>query len=332
MIGGALLAAGVPATAAAGPTIVDLGMLPGDTDSSAVAINDGGVIVGSSTNGTRRRAVRWSTGGTITDLGVPAGDTSSSASGVNAGGVVVGYSSRPAAPPYPPYVLVYQPVRWAPDGTMTVLPLLPGTTTGMARGINDAGVVVGNSGSFPVRWEIDGTITKLPLSGSGSAQGDHINNHDVVAGWAAISSPSNQHAARWANGGFTDLGTLSGDSNSWTEGINDAGVVVGFSYPTDAERAVRWTVGGVIQQLPSLAGGGSGRANGINDSGAIVGYDGPYLGSYRHAVRWNTDGTITDLGTLSGSVDSRAQGVNAGGEIVGVSFVSGKSHAVRWPH
>src|SRR5262249_24120406 len=52
-----------------GQTIQDLGTLPGGTFSEARAINDDGLIVGSSENGFLTRAV-WFFGGQVIDLGV----------------------------------------------------------------------------------------------------------------------------------------------------------------------------------------------------------------------------------------------------------------------
>jgi probable HAF family extracellular repeat protein len=77
-------------------TKTDLGALLGPDDNSAgAAINDSGVVAGSSGSSSgQAHATIWN-GTTITDLGLLPGAVSSFATGINASGHVVGTSSRP---------------------------------------------------------------------------------------------------------------------------------------------------------------------------------------------------------------------------------------------
>jgi probable HAF family extracellular repeat protein len=74
-----------------GGSVQDLGALPGDVQSEALAINAGGEIVGSSGDPlVRQRAVLWNPDASIEELGSLPGGESSRALGVNDAGQVVG--------------------------------------------------------------------------------------------------------------------------------------------------------------------------------------------------------------------------------------------------
>jgi probable HAF family extracellular repeat protein len=114
----------------------DLGTLAGTptASSAAMAINDGGVIVGRSDTATgQSHAARWAND-TVVDLGTlgasPSIATAVNSHGDAAGSVTNGALSRPA--------------RFA-GGTVVALGDPPGANSGTATGINNAGVIVGNS-------------------------------------------------------------------------------------------------------------------------------------------------------------------------------------------
>jgi probable HAF family extracellular repeat protein len=72
--------------------------------------------------------------------------------------------------------------------------------------------------------------------------------------------------------GIQDLGTLGGEfSESQATGINDSGVVVGWSETVNFQRhAFVWTADSGMQDLGTL-GGSSSTAIAINNAGVIVG-------------------------------------------------------------
>src|SRR5437773_8596315 len=58
-----------PSWAIGGPTVIDLGTLPGDTVSAAMAINDEGTVIGDSQGASGAvHAVRWNSRGAILEL------------------------------------------------------------------------------------------------------------------------------------------------------------------------------------------------------------------------------------------------------------------------
>ncbi|WP_067483369.1 hypothetical protein [Actinomadura hibisca] len=159
----------------------------GQTIGSAAGINDSGVVAGTTlpyTNGIPgvTRAQAWnadgtlrnlpclpgSTGGTVkaadlariappsvkdllartvkdsgTTFRLAAGQCASIAYAVRNDGAIVGGINDGTTS---------RAVRWNPDGTVTSLGFLSGTTTSLALGTNETGTTVGTSGTKPVRW------------------------------------------------------------------------------------------------------------------------------------------------------------------------------------
>ena len=97
---------------------------------------------------------------------------------------------------------------------------------------------------------------------------------------------------------MTDLGTLGG-TNSYAQGINTSGQVVGDSYtPSGLIVHAFLYSAGAMTDLGTL-GGTSSDALGINASGQVVGFSAtPEPGPARVPVQ---RGAMTDLGTLGGT-------------------------------
>jgi probable HAF family extracellular repeat protein len=188
---------------------------------------------------------------------------------------------------------------------------------GEALGINDAGVVVGESRGHAFRWQ-NGVFKDLGtiVGGTQSAAND-INNNGVIVGWS-LNSAGDTRAIRWApDGKKRSLGTLGG-RNSEATAINDFGVIVGWSETLSGQRhAFRWE-NGVMTDLGTMGGAWS-IAYDINRGGAIVGYSQVPSGE-RHAFKWKT-GVFKDLGTRSGGYEGQfsiATAVNTKGQIAGI--------------
>jgi probable HAF family extracellular repeat protein len=137
--------------------------------------------------------------------------------------------------------------------------------------------------------------------------------------WAAGQSAGQPAAARSAlatSYRMTDLGTLPAASDSTASGINDRGVVVGYS----GGRAVLWQHGRIVD-LGTPPGSISAAVD-INERGDVVGW------SDDRAVLWRNNRMIT-LPPLPGDTSSSASAINDRGQVVGFS-VGGRQRAVLW--
>jgi probable HAF family extracellular repeat protein len=235
--------------------VIDLGMLPGDIFSQANSINNRGEIVGFSGSATgHTRAVIFADGKVI-DLGTLPGGKVSRANAINDRGEVVGFSDDANG--------VDHAVLFDDDKVID-LGILPGEKSSNALGLNDRGEVVGSSNNLP---------TAMPTG---------------LGGPALIPL-----ATVFRHGKAIALGTLPGGLSRVANGVNDRGVVVGFSSarpPDTGFHAVIFVKGNVVV-LPALPGIVPGtdfsNANGINDRGVIVGNSTAGNTDNRaHAVVW----------------------------------------------
>lgn len=146
--------------------------------------------------------------------------------------------------------LFFLPFLWeVQNDSITPLPVLSGQDInlppidGDAHGVNDRGIVVGNSG---------------------------IRILDALGNPIGIAT----HATRWQAGPRVDLGTLPGGTNSDAKGINDSGEIVGGSDTANGAshafllRRNKMLDLGTLGHDPKL----NSDANRINDSSEIVGW------------------------------------------------------------
>jgi probable HAF family extracellular repeat protein len=187
-----------------------------------------------------------------------------------------------------------------------------------------------------------------------------ISNANHVVGWADMNNAATIRAylirpqngvwyrdqnADLVNDLLIDLGTLGG-AESAAHGVNDSGVVTGYSYLPINQPPARYHafiltpsggewfrdsnndgVNDLMQSIGTLGGGNSwGRA--INSNNVIVG-ESDTATQQTHAFRWE-NGTMTDLGTLGGPSSSAAD-INDAGQIVGwAENDAGERRAVVW--
>jgi probable HAF family extracellular repeat protein len=270
-------------------------LAPWGRETTPVAINDTGVVVGHTTVGDfRTHAVRWTGDRDVADLGTVPGYPDMWAVAVNDTGVIIGRAANGSR---------FLPVRWSPAGRMTGLPLPPRTDAGEALDLNESGVAVGYvSGTGPgrpVRWDRAGRVTRLAMPGQ---RLDHtaarsINDAGVVVG-SGITPDGVDRVLRWDPAGrLAVLPTLPG--TRWTEplDIGRDGTVIGRSWTPSGIHPVKWGPDGRIVDLGTLPGGTAGDAADIAPDGTVIGTS-TQPGDVQHGVLWRPCGPAVDLGPV----------------------------------
>jgi len=320
--------------------LTDLGVLPGDEESVARAINNSGVIVGTSEqnvifgSGVYHAAVF---GGPaplpLPDLGLG----QSWVQDVNEAGQMVGFSGDPL-------VDRDRAVIWQ-GGAITNIGDTESHSYNRAQGLSDSGAVVGfawnlfqpnDSIAYDGGWKTIGGIDG-PFQNS---EANDINNAGVVAGFQAFPS-GNWHAALWMPGapGATDLGTLPGFGVSELFDINDAGWAVGRAYddsnPNDS-RAVVYNGVDLLDLNDFLPAGVNAlliEAQEINENGDIAG-SALVNGELRGFLLTVNDSTWTDLGLgltgVAGVPVLEGSGTLAGGTRVSLDLSNGAPSGNSW--
>ena len=219
----------------------------------------------------------------------------------------------------------------------------------------------GNPPPPPTPDQMTWTVTDLGTFGGATSQALDVNEQGDVVGDARLAN-NDAHAFLEASP-LTDLGTLGGDGHSSATEINDAGLIVGWSWaPGTTTRHAVMYAGGVMSDLfPGSAasalavnsagqivgvrgdeaflrsgttttnlgtlGGATSQARDINDQGVIVGWAELADGTTERAFVYQA-GQMADIGTLGGT-NSRAYGVNSQGWVAGDSQTAG--NASDWP-
>ncbi|SEC29243.1 hypothetical protein [Terriglobus roseus] len=227
---------------------------------------------------------------------------------INSANVIAGYAENTSIDPACPAPQTYQfkPVVWS-AGNVQELPT-GSDPNGLAFSINEAGQVVGGSG------------TCAPF------------NYN----WLFHLAPA--HALLWKDGVATDLGNLGGALNNMAHGINASGQVVGGSglAGDQTSHAFLWTAAAKMQDLGTVNDAVNNDvysyAIGINDAGDIVGISANAdFTILRGFVRQN--GKLVDLNSLvSGKTPLHlltACSINSLGEIIGLAIdpSTGATHA-----
>ncbi|WP_414941640.1 hypothetical protein [Amycolatopsis sp. cmx-11-51] len=159
---------------------------PVDEYSSFGELNASGEIVGRTTINDRHAAVKWTADGRMIELGWM-NPYATEALGLNGSGVSVGmgYVDSPSGS-------LPAPVRWASDGTMTLL----SGTDGQAEDIDPRGRIVGRAGNASL-WDANGVRTDLgTLPGGGFSRAQLIGLDGTIAG-GAVAADGNWHAVYW---------------------------------------------------------------------------------------------------------------------------------------
>jgi probable HAF family extracellular repeat protein len=254
--------------------LVDLGGLPGQSQSFGHGINDSGWIAGAAQSqaaDARGFIYRGLTSdGRLLDVG-DLGGPSSVLWAINNANIAVGYSSRSS-------VGRPEAVLWS-NGFLTGLGVLTGGTVSEARAINNPGTVVGWSEITgqrrqAVRWTTTGLQTLTTLGSLGS-EASGINDFGIIVGY--IRGGDNREGATYWNeqnqqfsvdrvGGFQSRAIAINNSGQIVGYVESAtGVKVAFLYEIARTNAV---------QLGTLLGQAGSLPRHINDFGQVVGQSG----------------------------------------------------------
>src|SRR5712692_5439556 len=288
-----------------GRRIINLGVVPGGSESFGTSINNAGQAVGISDNGVadpfslfgvgvQVRTFLWEEG-ELRDIGTLGGPDAAPGPGCNnqRPGVIVGISYTTSIPNPETGIPTLAPYLWD-NGKMTDLGTLGGSV-GFGQCANKRLQVIGASS---------------------------LATHPA----ACFTGEAGCHAYLWQRGTMKDLGTLGGD-NSEAIWINDAGEIAGSAdLPgNDLHDAVRWKDGQILD-LGTVSGDACSRGRAINARGQIVGGSSDCR-NFLHAFVWEEGGPMIDLNTVispgSGLQLTNALNINDRGEILAKSIPAG---------
>ena len=254
-------------------TVTDLGVLPGDTESSATAINSGGVAVGFS-QGTSKGACIFA-GGKVMSLGTLPGASGSSARALNSTGDVTGVITLPTGD----HAFVYS------GGRMRDLGTLPGFRDSAGVGINDQGEVAVNVMSSPMQpgppqghvllYKV-GRMTEIRMPpGCSRMHALSISNAGQIAGdcnWnARYVGPIGPFLYDNRTGAVTVLPVPVPYLRGGVSHINDSRQILGdVSLPGGHGHAVLWH-GDRMTDLGTPTGYPVSVGGGLNNRGEVVG-------------------------------------------------------------
>lgn len=331
----------------------DLGVLEGDSTSAAIAVNDGGLVVGTSSAGWGQStafAYDLSLGAAaqMVDLGPLFGDLgpNSGAIAVNDSGVIVGWVGQSQwGGGGDAFALTYGPDVSAAD---LVILDLGDASTAVALDVNEAGRVVGWVDNDAFIDDLADGAPGLRLTAQSPdwwVMATAVNDTGVVAGHSDL-------AAYLLHDGtgplMRDLGDIVEGEVLYdaplVEGVNDDGVIVGNAYTAtqSVSRAfvydLRDGADAVMRNLGTLGTGDHSFANGVSEAGVVAGFSSTVAGSFvgTHAFAYDLrDGTaaaMVDLGALSEGGSSYGKAVTEVAGLGGRTVVVGDSggRPVAW--
>lgn len=172
-----------------------------------------------------------------------------------------------------------------------------------------------------------GSMRRLGTLGGSEGAARGINDAGQVVGWSTTSSDRYTYAFLYRAGSIKSIGNLDPNhpaNTSRAYDVNNSGQIVGESYVSGKGQSAFLFKDGKMQNLGSLSEPHGGiQATGINNLGQVVGGGSAWV-TYRawtHAFL-HRDGTLQDLSTPFGDENSSfAAAVNDAGQIAASSYV-----------
>lgn len=319
-------------------TVRALPLASGAVGNLANAINNQGVVVGSSsflmevTPGEFApffRAAKWE-GESFTDLGQFAAQYTSTAADISDSGFIVGEALV--------FGLGRVAVAWGENNSPVLVDGFEFSFFDSAWAVNNEGYIVGQSNSFlesggprdkAMLVTPEPTLINLDPSSSFDSVAKGINDARQIVGFRYDSSGGGG-AFIWNKGVLTALPQLPGHLTSVAEKISASAQVVGYSISLDIgkTRAVMWDQDRPIN-LGTIGDNNDSYGWAINNAGQVVGNVEIAGGS--RAFIWTAETGMIDLNTLippgSGWVLLSALDINDRGEIVGYGSFGGQARA-----
>ncbi|HEX8317602.1 PKD domain-containing protein [Longimicrobium sp.] len=297
--------------------------------SEARAINRAGLVTGHSQlaeltefGWAASHAFRWRPSGGMEDLGT-LGGFFSGGTDINNAGQVVGWAELPRTEDGEDLRRAF---IHSPGGAMVNLGTFGGRES-FAVAVNNTGVVVGWANAADgvkraFRWTAGGGLQDL-----GSAPGVASEAVDVNDAGQVLVSDGQLGAVIHSPGAPPRVITHPGGYAIRPVAINSRGEIAGWLYMGGAERAVRWTPAGGVQDLGTL-GGSRAAARDINDGGDVTGWSWTSSTSTR-AFIWTQGGGMRELaGTADyyGVPAHHGLIINNSRQVAG----TGRNQAIRW--
>lgn len=202
-----------------------------------------------------------------------------------------------------------------------------GEVVGSYTYIDPVDIKVVETHAFRFNAAFDAALTDLgKLAGGNASAATAINANGSVVGWANIQNPKGSGYVKRAllyPVTLGDFGIFDGGIESWANGINDAGDIVGAFTKLDGttQPFLRYASGDV-SLLPSIVSSYSLakkiEAAAINNLGQIM-INITLAGGTPLAVLYQKDATWKEL-RLPNDISSRALGMNQAGQVVGWSL------------
>jgi uncharacterized membrane protein len=208
-----------------------------------------------------------------------------------------------------------------------------GYVEGVARAINDSGVVVGEvrNGTTlrPARWT-NGLKELLALPvGVAVGRAWDVNASGTVVGHGHDIT-LREYPLRWNSSGVAILGDLG--QGGAAKGVNGHGLVVGYVKSGSTHLPARWSASGSVTTLALPAGYVSGFAEHVNSAGDIIGTVRDGLGNDM-AWLWRANGASLAVGsTLTGisrGIDIASSGAAA---VWGITAATGYAARTAPPY